>query len=209
MPELRIVSEDLREAVQARCATARVSYLAATGGERFGRPANRRESKYLLTGLARCGSCEGSLIVRSRSHGLRRAYFYCCACYHERGRSICLNSLHLPLEVGDDAIFSEVERFVLYARVASRALALVLDELWPASSMVEGARARVEAELRGIELRTLSVDPFLGRQSGRSRRRIREVDGPFPKWSWASAKQSSGSDSRVRRSIVGCLRELP
>ncbi len=151
VPELRIVSEDLWQAVQARRTMSRACYLAATGGERFGRPANGRESKYLLTGLARCACCGGGLIVRSRSHGGQRAYFYCCGCYHERGRSICSNSLHLRLEVGDDAILSEVERFVLHPRVVSRALALALAAFRPASGVVEAERARVEAALRGIE----------------------------------------------------------
>ncbi len=44
VPELRIVDEEVWQAVQARREAGRRSYLSATGGEAFGRPANGRES---------------------------------------------------------------------------------------------------------------------------------------------------------------------
>src|SRR5262249_13091330 len=45
---------------------SRAAYLRTTNGQLWGRPANEVESGYLLTGLAQCGACGGSLIVHSR-----------------------------------------------------------------------------------------------------------------------------------------------
>jgi len=150
-PDLRIVPEELCEAVETRRTDARRSYLTATKGERFGRPANGVESKYLLTGLARCGCCGGSLVVRSRSHGRRRASFYACSAFHHRGRTVCANGLDAPMRAADDAILEEIEGYVLHPDVIERALALALDELRPKAGRVADERSRLRAAIRRLE----------------------------------------------------------
>ena len=150
-PALRIVPEDLSEAVNARRHSARRAYLGATKGERFGRPAHGFESKYLLTGLVRCGRCGGNLVVRSRSHGRRRAFFYACSAFHHRGKTICANGLDAPMHAADDAILGEIEGYVLHPDVVDRALALALDELRPKAGRVEDERGRLRAEIRKVE----------------------------------------------------------
>ena len=78
-PELRIVDEELWDAAHARLAATRQTYLRTQGGRLWGRPPSGLASKYLLTGLARCGMCGGGLEVRSRKHGRRREFFYSCS----------------------------------------------------------------------------------------------------------------------------------
>ncbi len=73
----------------AGSSTTRQTYLRGTHGQLWGRPVDGHESKYLLTGLSRCGVCGGTLIVRSRDHGHRRAYFYACSSFHHRGKTVC------------------------------------------------------------------------------------------------------------------------
>jgi ssDNA-binding Zn-finger/Zn-ribbon topoisomerase 1 len=68
-----------------------------------GRPVDGHESKYLLTGLSRCSSCGGTMIVRSRRHGRRRAFFYACSSLHHRGKTVCANSLEMPLQAAADS----------------------------------------------------------------------------------------------------------
>ena len=68
-PKLQLVSDELWTTTRARLNEARESYLRSTGGRLWGRPVNGVASKYLLTGLARCGCCGGSFEVQSRSHG--------------------------------------------------------------------------------------------------------------------------------------------
>jgi len=62
-PELRIVSEDLWNAAQARFTERQGKYAQA------GRRRQDIESPYLLSGFARCGTCGGSLSVTTRQHG--------------------------------------------------------------------------------------------------------------------------------------------
>ena len=57
VPELQIVSDELWEAVHDRLAGARETYLRRANGQLWGRPASGVESKYLLTGMAQCGTC--------------------------------------------------------------------------------------------------------------------------------------------------------
>ena len=81
-PELRIVSEAQWLAAHGRLEQTRQTYLPGTHGHLWGRQADGHESKYLLTGLSRCGLCGGTMIVRSRCHGRKRAYFYACSSFH-------------------------------------------------------------------------------------------------------------------------------
>ena len=120
-PELRIVPDALADAVAARAAGTRAAYLRSTKGAACGRPVNAEESRYLLTGLTRCGQCGASMIVRSRSHGQQRAFWYACCGFHLRGRTVCPNSLDVRMELADEAILADLEQFVLHpARRRSR-----------------------------------------------------------------------------------------
>src|SRR5262245_35358021 len=96
VPGLRIIPEPLWQAVRERFRDTRASYLRATNGQLWGRPANRIESRYLLTGLAQCGLCGGSLIVHSRASGGRRANAYLCSYHHLRGSTVCPGGLVPP-----------------------------------------------------------------------------------------------------------------
>lgn len=86
------------QAAHTRLEGAKEDYLRRTAGRASGRPINDTESKYLLTGLAQCGWCNGGMAVQSRSHGARRGYFYACTSYHLRGGKICENRQYVPME---------------------------------------------------------------------------------------------------------------
>lgn len=99
-PDLRIVPDALWHAAHERLAGAKEDYVRRNAGRSWGRPTNGTESKYLLTGLAQCGCCNGGLCVQTRSHGGRRAFFYACSSYYHRGRSVCDNGQALPMDLG-------------------------------------------------------------------------------------------------------------
>jgi site-specific DNA recombinase len=69
VPALRIVSDELWSAVQARLSQQRAAYLRNTEGHLHGRPVNGVGSAYMLTGLAVCAPCGSGLTIRSRTHG--------------------------------------------------------------------------------------------------------------------------------------------
>ena len=128
-PHLRIVPSESWKAAHQRLTGARKIYLRGTQGQLWGRPTDGVESKYLLTGLARCGVCGGSLVVRSRSHGGRRAFFYGCTSYHHRGRTVCTNALEMPLAAADEAVLSHLESDALCPEVMEAALARAVQQL--------------------------------------------------------------------------------
>ena len=116
-PTLQIVTEDEWTAAHARMSAARAIYLKVTGGQTFGRPALGNPSKYLLTNLALCGCCGGSLKVRSRAHGTGRKQFYGCSGYHERGRTVCTNAADVPMVDADDIVIEALLDDVLDAQL--------------------------------------------------------------------------------------------
>ena len=122
-PELRIVSEGQWLAAHGRLEHTRQTYLRGTHGQLWGRPVDGRESKYLLTGLSRCASCGGTMIVRSRSHGRRRAFFYACSSFHHRGKAVCANSLEMPLQAAEEAVLTALERELLDPEILEEAAA--------------------------------------------------------------------------------------
>ena len=149
-PELRIVEDRAWDAAHTRLGNARANYLRGTKGRLWGRPADGIESKYLLSGLACCGECGGSLVVRSRSHGRQRAYYYACTSYHHRGRSVCENRLEMPLAAADEAVLTQLELDVLSPSVIEAALERALAQL--ASPIdVEGQRQTLQPQLRKVE----------------------------------------------------------
>jgi len=98
-----VVSDQDRQAAHDRLAAARAIYLRGTNGARFGRPVGS-PSPYLLTNFALCGVCQNSLRVCTRSHGSKRAKFYGCSGFHDRGRSICTNSADIPMADADEIV---------------------------------------------------------------------------------------------------------
>jgi site-specific DNA recombinase len=150
-PELRIVSDDVWNGVHTQLVEHRKSYLRSTGGRLFGRPGRESESKYLLPGLARCAVCGGGFYVKSRAHGTgkkrRRAYFYGCTSFHQKGSAICSNSLEIPMERADDAVLTAFEQDVLQPAVVERAIRLAVERLRASPADDATRRATLQARV--------------------------------------------------------------
>ncbi len=149
-PELRIVPVELWDQAHARLGHVRESYVRVNKGRLWGRPSSGTESKYLLPGLARCGECGGSLYVKSRSHGRKRAYYYGCTSYHLRGRRVCTNNLEIPMDLTDRAVLAGFERDVLRPEVVEAAVSRAVTALLPTEQTV-ARHAALEVDLRGLE----------------------------------------------------------
>ena len=78
-----------------------------------------------------------------------RSRYACCA-FHQRGSTVCANSLDVRIELADEAILADLEQFVLHPQVVDRAIALALDELQPANGQAERERIRLEKDRRTI-----------------------------------------------------------
>jgi site-specific DNA recombinase len=151
VPALRIVPEPLWQAVRERFRDTRASYLRATNGQLWGRPANGIESRYLLTGLAQCGRCGGSLIVHSRASAGRRTHAYLCSYHHLRGNTVCPGGLVLPVQVTNLAVLAAVEQEVLHPEVVRRAISRAINELNAPTDTVVPRQTGLQAELTVLE----------------------------------------------------------
>ena len=148
VPELVIVSDAEWQAVHERLSASRSRYLRQTNGRVMGRPP-ATGTKYLLAGFLTCGCCGSSLEARSRSHGTRRAVFYGCAAYHRRGKSVCANSLTVPMEATDDAVLTVVEDAILRPEVVEAAIERAVEQL--TATTVKSRRPALEADLTALE----------------------------------------------------------
>ena len=98
-PDLRIITPDLWNAVQARLAKVK------TGGRSAFRD---QDSKYLLTGMARCAHCGGPMTIVGQDYHRRKGRFYGCSYYKTRGSSICKNSLLVEQEYLDQIVLKSL-----------------------------------------------------------------------------------------------------
>jgi hypothetical protein len=150
-PHLRVVSEGQWLAAHGRLEQTRQTYLRGTNGHLWGRPIDGHESKYLLTGLSRCGLCGGTLIVRSRSHGSKRAFFYACSSFHHRGKTVCPNSLEMRLEEADEAIVLALGDELLDTDILEAAAARAVARVATPPADLEARRHQLETALTHAE----------------------------------------------------------
>jgi site-specific DNA recombinase len=125
-PALRIISDEQWHAAHARLAGIRERMKL------WKRPAWRDvESKYLLTGFARCAVCGGNRGITGGSHSSNRGHTYGCLGYHKRGTSVCGNSLKIPIDLIDDAVLKAIAGDVLRPAVVNAVLEGVFDAMSP------------------------------------------------------------------------------
>jgi site-specific DNA recombinase len=137
-PELRIVSDDLWTAAHARFAQRQRKHATT------GRNHQDLDSRYLLSGFARCGQCGGGFAAHSRNHGGQRVMFYGCTSFWKRGAKVCANSLVARMDVLDAEILATLQDDICRPAVVEDAIRLALADLSPARQ--EANRARLELD---------------------------------------------------------------
>lgn len=111
-PHLRIVPHELWKAVEKRLQAQRRLYLRDTNGNLWGRPESGRHSRYLLSGLARCGICVANIVALSA--GAKNGFaYYICGYNHNRDATVCNNDHRPRVERIDQPVLDAVERNVL------------------------------------------------------------------------------------------------
>ena len=149
-PELTIVDAELWQRVQARRKATGATFLRRMNGRLIGRPSGADvESPYLLSGIAECGECGGSLVAMTRSHGRQRMSFYGCLRYHKRGLHACRNGLQIRQSVLDAALL-DVLTAALEPDVIAEAIDVAVAELRAGQVERTTRRTTVTAELAAI-----------------------------------------------------------
>lgn len=115
--DLRIIAPELWDRVQKRLKAVRAIYVRENNGTLWGRPDSGRESKYLLTGLARCGCKNGEHICGRNivvTGGQRHShYYYGCSYNQARGSNICSNDTRARMVEMDEYVLAGIEAKVL------------------------------------------------------------------------------------------------
>ena len=103
-PELKIVSDELLAAVDQRIAKSRkFTGKAGAAGPR---------AKYLLSGLAKCGECGGS-IQGVNCGGKSRRKVYVCSWHRDRGKEVCGNKSRREVGTVDEAVIGWIRENIL------------------------------------------------------------------------------------------------
>src|SRR5499427_4155890 len=149
-PDLRIVSEALWDAVERRRLWA-----ATTGtGQRLGRPPGTAvRAAALLSGLAQCTVCGGSLVALTRRHGTgairTRVDLYGCSYHQKRGRAVCTNDVAIRQD-RLDRVFLDALAEALDEQVIARAVTLALERVQRRGAEVPAERAALERERAAV-----------------------------------------------------------
>jgi site-specific DNA recombinase len=132
-PHLRIIPDALREEVKARHSAAAKTYVRNTNGTLWGRPGMGAESKYLLTGLARCGCCTANIVVLGRQSGAgatrKRVYYYGCSYHNNRGRTVCANDHREQMNTVNNSVLRAIEEQVLNPTALTYAVETALADI--------------------------------------------------------------------------------
>jgi site-specific DNA recombinase len=149
-PELAIVDADLWQRVRERREAAGATYLRRMNGRLIGRPSGADvESPYLLSGIAECGLCGGSLVAMTRSHGKRRVSYYGCLRFHKRGLHACRNGLQIRQDALDAAVVDVLVK-ALEPDVLAEAVRSAVTELQADHAALIARRSIVIGELATI-----------------------------------------------------------
>ena len=153
-PECRIVSEVLWEQVAARHAVHQQTYLRGANGRLVSRPTGEdQRSVSLLSSLAKCVTCGGSIvaITRKATRGGPRTV-YACAYHHKRGKAICTNNTQVRQDILDSAILHAMND-AIDSRVLEASVAQALAQLRAEQTKWPDRRLAIERELALVQTR--------------------------------------------------------
>ena len=99
-PDLRIITPELSALVAVRLSKnkTKAQTICRDG-----------DSKYLLTGMARCAHCGGPMQIVGQDYHRRKGRFYGCSYYKNRGSSICKNSFLVEQTVLDQIVLKSLQ----------------------------------------------------------------------------------------------------
>jgi site-specific DNA recombinase len=171
-PELRIISDELWQAVQHRRQQAAQIYLRGTKGMLWGKPASSIESRYLLTGMGLC-PCGSGLTVRSRSRSRARTFYYVCRAAIEKG-TVCTNRMHLPVPLADAAVTNYLEGVLLHPDVVAEAVRRVMQPD-PNAEPVEQQRGRLQRDLDQVHRELSNLSSAIAAGGGQVETLVKEI----------------------------------
>jgi site-specific DNA recombinase len=211
-PHLAIVTAEQWQAAHARISASRAIYKAQAAALVGGRPKLGTPSKYLLTGLAQCGCCGGSVYVRSSKHGKaggERRFFYGCSSYNERGRAVCANQSTAPMGDVDNIVVEALLDEVLDASILRDAVDAAVRVLQGDTgatdrvATIEAQLAKVTAERQKLLAAVTSGQTITGLLEALQALELRSSELESAKAAIASQRPVRRIDAaRMRRDLI-------
>lgn len=157
-PYLQIVSDDLWRRVHEQRELKKERYGFEDPERKAGLLRSRAvSSRYLLSGLCKCGVCGGNIAIvagRGRNH---RIQTYGCSMNANRGKSICTNSLRIRRDVLEREVLAQLqtkvwrEEFINYAVEKFEAeLEKALRSLQGDLAQLRTRKAELEREIKNL-----------------------------------------------------------
>lgn len=166
-PELRIISPTLWEQVEARRTKNKQAYLRGEDGRLHSRPTGEdRQSPYLLSSIAKCVTCGGSIVAIKRT--AKRRYtrtVYQCAYHHKRGNAVCTNNVEVRQELLDSAILHAMNE-ALDMRVLEASVVVALERIRSAQAQFPDQRTEFERELSLVQTRIHHIIEWIANGRG-------------------------------------------
>lgn len=112
-----------------------------------------RRSAYLLSSIAKCVTCGGSIVAcKNTSKRRYERAVYRCAYNHKRGDSICSNNVQLRQDIMDSVILHAMNE-ALDERVLESSVAAALERIRSEQEKLPDQRTAMERELSLIQTR--------------------------------------------------------
>ncbi len=204
-PHLRIVSEELWQAVQRRLSSVKTAFA---NGESAGLCTRAYSAPYLLSGFLKCGVCGSKMVVLSGRGQSGRAR-YGCPLRHARG--ICANHLHVRQDHLEREVLEGLQRKVLQEVAVRYALAkfkmeLVerLDSARSHLAVLREERERLKNEIGNLAgvLASGRHSPALLAELEKRERRLEEISDEL------LAPDGRGVDARLKEIVAFVLSGL-
>lgn len=136
MPAWRIIDDATWNAVQVRFAGHDKGY--------WGGP----NTRYALSGLAKCGTCGGSIgVANTKISGGARVKAYLCYFHYQRGKVVCPVSVRQPIYEVENALCDFLQREVLTPATISDLMSKVRAEVERQTSGAKADKTGLEREL--------------------------------------------------------------
>jgi site-specific DNA recombinase len=142
MPELRIVDDDLWNAVAARTSERQ----RLTGTKKHG-----PKARYFLSGFSRCAECGGPIKVAKVKASYENVNAYACAWFKDRGTTVCRNSLRRPVAAVDAAVLEWIREHVLREEVILEALAELRRRLVERTATASSDVPEIQGQIRAVK----------------------------------------------------------
>jgi DNA invertase Pin-like site-specific DNA recombinase len=149
-PQLRIVSDELWNAVQQQMHRNDLGGSSKNGRKGAAAKKAGRPAEYLLSGITRCAVCGGPLTVVNTRAGTAPIKAYACAYRHSRGEAVCTNAYRRPIASVNAAVVNWIQGNILSEQ-------LLLDTLKEVRRRLAERSKQAHAELPPLEARAAKL----------------------------------------------------